>query len=141
MAPQTTFCRSPRHFKAALSIGFGLLLCVLLRPLGALAQTSFTSSDQSADGVRMMPTPGGHDYQHLLSETVSFGNGQLSYRVQYPMPKGRGISMPYWYGYSSAGLYRMLLQMPQNSLTWTLNDLNFNGSGPFATWQVTENTQ
>jgi RHS repeat-associated protein len=139
MACQTIFCGSSRHFKTTVSIGFGLLLCAVLCPFGAIAQTSFTSSDQSADGVSMMPTPGGHDYQHLLSETVSFGNGQLSYRVQYPMPKGRGISMPYWYGYSSAGLYRMFLQMPQNTLTWTTNDLNFNGSSPLATWQVTLN--
>jgi hypothetical protein len=141
MDRQTLFCVLSRRFKMPFSIGIGLLFCVVLCPLGSLAQTNYTSSDQTVDGMSMMPTPGGHDYQHLLSETVTFSNGQLSYRFEYPMPKGRGISVPYWYGYSSAGLYRMFWNNPQNTLTWTTNDLNFNGSSPVATWQITLNPQ
>lgn len=32
----------------------------------------------------------GHDYIHMLSETVNPANGSLNIRIDVPMPKGRG---------------------------------------------------
>ncbi|HTD23493.1 MAG TPA: RHS repeat-associated core domain-containing protein [Terriglobales bacterium] len=48
------------------------------------------------------PTPGlGHDYIHLLSETVNPASGSLSLRMQLPTPQGRGISLPFAIAYDS----------------------------------------
>jgi RHS repeat-associated protein len=52
------------------------------------------------------PTPGaGHDYMTFFGETVSPSNGSVSFKIQYPMPRGRGISLPHYYTYSSAGIF------------------------------------
>jgi len=54
------------------------------------------------------PVPGvGHDYIHLLSETVNPANGSVSLRIQVPMPKGRGITVPFAVGYDSNGVHHL----------------------------------
>ena len=51
------------------------------------------------------PIPGaGHDYLKLLSETVNPANGSLSLRLQVPVPKGRGPSVPFSFAYDSNGV-------------------------------------
>jgi YD repeat-containing protein len=48
------------------------------------------------------PIPGaGHNYIHLLSETVSPANGSVSVDIQLPTAAGRGISLPFSLLYSS----------------------------------------
>ena len=50
------------------------------------------------------PIPGsGHDYQHLLGETVNFSNGSVNFKISFPVPKSRGITLPYGWTYNSAG--------------------------------------
>ena len=50
----------------------------------------------------MTPVPGaGHDYIHLLNETVNPANGSVSVKLNFPMPKGRGISLPFSIDYTS----------------------------------------
>ena len=52
------------------------------------------------------PTPGaGHDYIRMLTETVNPANGALSVRVQVPMPKGRGLAVPFAFAYDSNGVH------------------------------------
>ena len=54
------------------------------------------------------PKPGdGHDYIHLLTETVSPASGNLSIRFQFPIPSGRGIAPPYEWQYDSSTLYHL----------------------------------
>lgn len=51
------------------------------------------------------PVPGaGHDYIHLLSETVNPANGSLSINIRMPVPAGRGISPPAVFRYNSGEL-------------------------------------
>jgi RHS repeat-associated protein len=48
------------------------------------------------------PIPGaGHDYIHLLSETVNPANGAVSVNIKLPTPSGRGISLPFSLIYNS----------------------------------------
>ncbi len=43
----------------------------------------------------------GHDYIHLLSETVNPAGGAASIRIQVPTPPGRDITVPLAFGYDS----------------------------------------
>ena len=48
------------------------------------------------------PTPAaGHDYTQLLNETVNPANGSVSFQLNFPMPTGRGLSLPFSIGYNS----------------------------------------
>lgn len=63
----------------------------------------------NVDNTTCTPIPGvGHDYIHLLSETVNPANGSVSLRIQVPMPKGRGITIPFSFGYDSNGVHHLL---------------------------------
>jgi hypothetical protein len=43
--------------------------------------------------VEATPIPGaGHDYIHMLDETVNPANGSLSIRIEVPVPKGRALT-------------------------------------------------
>jgi hypothetical protein len=43
--------------------------------------------------VEATPIPGaGHDYLHMMNETVNPANGSLSVRIEVPVPKGRGLT-------------------------------------------------
>jgi YD repeat-containing protein len=54
------------------------------------------------DDTTSTPIPGvGHDYIHMLSETVNPANGSVSVRVQLPVPKGRGFTLPFSIAYDS----------------------------------------
>jgi YD repeat-containing protein len=70
----------------------------LLPLLAVAARAQLTS----VAGSQAQPIPGaGHDYIHLLSETINPANGALSIRIAVPTPPGRGISVPFAFGYDS----------------------------------------
>jgi len=46
----------------------------------------------------------GHDYINMLSDTVDPGSGSVSVRIQTPMAKGRGITLPFSFAYDSNGV-------------------------------------
>ena len=51
------------------------------------------------------PIPGaGHDYQHLLGETVNFSNGSVSLKMGFPVPDERGVSLHPSWSYNSGGV-------------------------------------
>lgn len=48
------------------------------------------------------PVPGsGHDYLKTLNETVNPANGSVSLRISVPIPKGRGLTLPFSFNYNS----------------------------------------
>jgi len=52
------------------------------------------------------PVPGaGHDYTHLLAETVNPANGTVSLRISLPVPKARGFTLPFSIAYDSDYIY------------------------------------
>ena len=75
----------------------------------------------TVDDTTSTPIPGvGHDYLHLLAETVDPASGDVSLRIQIPTPKGRGISLPFSFSYDSnaaqhlAGIGNGLIQWQGN---------------------------
>lgn len=61
------------------------------------------------------PIPGaGHDYIHMLDETVNPANGSLSIRIQLPIPKSRGITLPFAFTYDSNRSYSLM----SNTAAW-----------------------
>ena len=81
-----------------LVLGFLLLASLLSRSLSAQIA--------NVNGSTSTPVPGaGHDYLHLLSETVDPATGAVSVRVQVPTPAGRGLSLPFAFAYDSNGVH------------------------------------
>src|SRR6185312_3488603 len=81
-----------------------ILLCVCAVSFSlAQAQIANLADDTST------PIPGaGHDYIHAFSETVNPANGSVSLRIEVPMPKGRGITLPFSFGYDSNSVHHLL---------------------------------
>jgi len=68
----------------------------------ALAQAPDIST---VNGQTQTPIPGsGHDYQHLLGETVDPSNGSVNFKISFPVAKSRGITIPYAWSYNSAAV-------------------------------------
>jgi RHS repeat-associated protein len=67
----------------------------------SFAYTSHAQVASVADDTAA-PVPGaGHDYIHLLSETVNPASGTLSLSINLPMPKSRGLTLPVAITYNS----------------------------------------
>ncbi len=104
--PSHTFARS-----------FLLLSCLtLLSSLHLAVAQSGVGNDQGT------PLPGGHDYILGLNETVTPSNGQVSVRINVPMPKGRNLDIPFYLAYDSNGMYHASpVVMPTNGKNATVN--------------------
>ena len=75
----------------------GLILSVTPR---ALAQVT------NVTGQTSTPVPGaGHDYVHLLNETVDASSGSVSVHISVPVPPGRKLTLPFGFAYSSSGAW------------------------------------
>jgi hypothetical protein len=95
-----------------------LLLFVLIASPWAHAQIT------NVDDTTSTPTSGvGHDYIHLLSETVNPASGSVSLRIEVPMPKGRTISIPFSFNYDSNSVHHLVPgNVPQyGSIGWGSN--------------------
>ena len=90
-------------------------LAVLLTPYAQAQITNLTNQTST-------PIPGaGHDYLHLLAETVNPANGTVSIRISPPMPKGRGVSLPFSFSYDSGSAVHLMSSGPATTL-WTTNE-------------------
>lgn len=86
-------------------ISFMLLLSVLIGT-GSTLFAQVTSMSGTVNGETNTPVPGaGHDYIHLLAETVDPSSGSVSVRINIPTPNSRGLTLPLSIGYSTAGLF------------------------------------
>jgi hypothetical protein len=84
---------------------FAVCLLVLSAPFSFAQITNVTDTTSA-------PVPGtGHDYFKLLSETVNPANGSLSVRIQVPMPKGRGLTLPFSFAYDSNGAFGSIISV------------------------------
>lgn len=73
--------------------------CLCLSVSFALGQIANVTDQTST------PVPdSGHDYVHMLTETVNPANGSVSVRIQVPVPKGRGLALPFAFAYDSNGV-------------------------------------
>lgn len=115
------FCKS---FKAGLLISlFGLLAAQ------AGAQLIGITPDTAT------PLPGtGKEYEQMGVDTVNPADGSLSLRINLPMPKGRGVTLPFSILYDSNSAF---YPMPQSVKLFSTVDATENGTLPFDNW-VTE---
>ena len=80
------------------------LLIVVLLMLSAVSLAQVATVD---DLTRTPVEGAGHDYIHSLSETVDPSNGSVSLRIQFPTPKGRGLTIPFSFGYDSGSVHHL----------------------------------
>ena len=81
------------RFSARISIGLPVFLLLL------------SATRAQVNGVST-PVPGaGHDYIHMLGETVNPVYGSVSLRLQVPVPPGRRLTLPFSFNYDSNGMY------------------------------------
>lgn len=79
-----------------------------------VAQSGGINTGPAVTADNVTPAPGtGHDYVHLLSETVSPANGSVNIKIDYGAPPSRGISLPAAYLYDSGSV----LNLMQDSIT------------------------
>ena len=81
---------------------------VILRSLALFffaAVSVLTFAQAPGTGSTMVPVPGvGHDYIQALSETLDPSSGSVSMRIGVPIPKGRGLNLPFSFAYDSNGV-------------------------------------
>jgi YD repeat-containing protein len=79
--------------------------------------------------VQSTPIPGaGHDYIQLLNETVNPANGSVSLRINFPVPKSRGVTFPYVLTYDSNGV-TYPTSSPSTGIRWATGDNYFSSGG------------
>ena len=119
---------SSRH-NASASLRLALACAVCAVCAVADGQSNPPAAGQVNSTAVQPPIAGGHDYIHLLSESVNPATGQLTVRIQFPVPKGRGITAPVVAAYNS-GEVSTLTDL--GSLTWATN--TGNPGGPANGW-------
>lgn len=75
-------------------------------PQSLIYSTNITYSPQ-------LPVPGvGHDYIHMVNETVNPADGNVSVDINIPMPSSRGLTIPFSIVYSSSNFGVMQRTQP-----------------------------
>jgi RHS repeat-associated protein len=81
-------------------VRFGVVLSLIF------AVSVLTFSQTPGTGTTTVPTPSvGHDYIKALSETVDPASGSVSLRIAVPIPKGRGLNLPFSFAYDTNGVF------------------------------------
>jgi YD repeat-containing protein len=133
--------RHERESKVLHSSAVRLFLFIALSGLGLLppahdANAQGAPAFNDVSNQTQTPIPGsGHDYQHLLGETVNFSNGSVSFKISFPVAPSRGITLPYAWSYTSSGV-NPLNMINGNQPAW---DYSAAQSGPIIdgwnTWE------
>jgi len=106
----------------SLAVHCSLVLALSLAP-------SLVAQITNLDNTTMPPTPGvGHDYIKMLGETVNPASGSVSIRIDLPIPKGRGLEVPFALLYSSSGPQHVIGN-PNGGGMWGTDTGQSAGSG------------
>ena len=104
--PQTAYRRS--FLRLTIFLAFIVIFLAGFSIRAHAQGQPITPIGSMVNGETATPVPGaGHDYIHLLSETVDPSSGSVNLTIQAPMPKSRGITLPFAFSYSSAGVYHL----------------------------------
>lgn len=89
------------------------LVSVMLLSGALFAQINSVSADQAP------PVPGaGHDYIHLLSETVSPAFGTVNIRIGTTVPAGRDVTVPFAFQYDSGSAHHIDFSGPIDNTSY-----------------------
>ena len=116
-----------------------LLGAVILMALSisSVAHAQVTSPPSPVNG----PIPGvGHDYIHMLSETVNPSDGSVNLSIKLPTRAGRGISVPFSITYNSGSAYYITSYQPGYEAASLLTSPSYGGWGnslPYMTFSST----
>jgi YD repeat-containing protein len=116
---------------------FGFLFFAFTMAVLFSAKAHAQGAGATMDAETATPMPGtGHDYQHLLAETVDPSSGQVSFRFDQPVPVSRGFTLPVALTYNSA--YVHLDQSVSGALSFnpTVDLMWISGSMGSGGWQV-----
>jgi RHS repeat-associated protein len=103
-----------RRYGSLFSIGF--LISVLLTSIFIPIAHAQLVGDSA---LTSPPTPGdGHEYLQMMGETVNPANGSVNFRLKFPVPRGRGLTLPFAVVYDSNALGLAPSSSP-GFLTWT----------------------
>ena len=107
---------------------FGIVMIGSFLCTPTKAQVTNVTEDQAP------PTPGvGHDYIHMLSETVNPATGAVSIRISAPVPSGRGLNVPFSFTYDSNAALHLTAPFLSNTsgtaLRWADNIDYLAGAG------------
>ncbi len=112
----------------------GVLVFTALPALGQVLPDG-----QLLNGETAKPVPGGHDYIHLAVETVNPSNGSVSVKFDYPMPKGRGFTIPFAPEFNTGGLYHVGVSVTNGDVEMVPTAANV-GVYPIAGWSMSSFT-
>jgi len=110
------------------AFGWLTILAFVFSPTVAHCQTIAPLLNSVNDQTQTPVEGAGHDYQHLLNETVNFSNGSVSFDINFPIPKGRGITLPYALSYNS-GTVNSLNSLDGVTPKWNDNSMFPNNQG------------
>src|SRR5258708_4939521 len=86
------------RFDSALSLS----RCLAVSLVSVLIVSTASGQITNVTGDQAPPVEGaGHDYIQMLNETVNPATGFVSLRVSVPAPPGRGLTIPFAFGYNS----------------------------------------
>ncbi|MFZ1971656.1 MAG: RHS repeat-associated core domain-containing protein [Candidatus Acidiferrales bacterium] len=106
------------------SLIVGLLLFAV--SFGPAAHAQVTSPPD----ITNKPIPGvGHDYIHMLSETVNPADGTVNLKIDLAVPPGRSISLPFAITYNSGSEYYVSSYQPGYLGTFLLQSPSYGGWG------------
>jgi len=72
------------------------------------SQAGYGPTGVTANADNATPMPGaGHDYIHLLGETVSPANGSVNIKINYGAPPSRGITLPEDFVYDTGTVFNL----------------------------------
>jgi RHS repeat-associated protein len=120
----------------------GQKLSALISRLPAVIVLLITSVAQgqitSVGDTTSTPIPGvGHDYIKMLSETVNPANGSVSVRIAVPVPPGRGLTIPFSFGYDSNGVNPLYPQPNGEAIAEPLNSYLSQGGWSYILPEIT----
>ena len=99
-------------------------ICIAIAATLLLVIPSYAQTVNLGDDVSR-PIPGaGHDYIKGLNETVSPANGSLSIKIDLPLPKGRGLTLPFAITYNSGEVFHYVSTTPGAAWLDSMNPLN-----------------
>jgi RHS repeat-associated protein len=103
--------------------------CLLLAAVAVLLAPALHAQMPPSSSTTSTPVPGaGHDYLGELAETVNPATGSVSVRLNAMMPPGRGLTLPFSFGYDSNGVNYVTLN-PAGSLSWAAPPSTVASSG------------